>query len=442
MAITRTGSKGSTGWLKPGRLLASKGYGSSERHVSAARRHFRRRLVTALDLGTTKVCAIIAEIDEEGMISVLGVGSAPSRGIQRGEVKNISQTVEALKQAYGRAYDLAHVHPGEVIVGIAGDHISGFSNGGVVPVGNPNVGIDRRDIMKVREKALALTIPEDMEVIHKSVQEYLVDGTGGVTDPLGMFGRNLEIRMHVVTAGIAPASNIFKCVKLAGLKSSGIALQSLASSLAVLTPKEREMGVVLVDIGGGTTDVAIFQNGTLQGIQEIAMGGDTISSDISKILRISVHDADNLKKRLGHAVPHHVDADEKTDLPLAAQGAQRQQVERRFLAKIIEARVEEILTYVQKYVKRTGLEEKILAGLVLTGGTSLLEGIDEVAARYLNYPCRLGRPEGIMGMSSTVSTPIYSTAIGLIRYAADEDSGYQRERWIMRKFRAMFDLFV
>lgn len=257
-----------------------------------------------------------------------------------------------------------------------------------------------------------------------------------------MYGKSLEVRMHVVTASVPAAGNIFKCIKLAGLKTSSIALQSLASSLAVLTPREREMGCILLDIGGGTTDIAIFQNGTLQNIAEIAMGGDIVTQDVAKMLRCTPNDAENLKKKLGHAVPGAVDADEFTELPATAPGQPRRRASRRELAEIIEARVEEIFFAVQHHITRSGLGDKVLSGVVLTGGTSMLDGIDQVAERILGYHCRVGRPEGMMGLSGVVSTPIYATAIGLIRWAIDEGVGYQREPWFVRKFKELFDIYA
>ena len=406
------------------------------------RRPLRKaRLIAGMDLGTTKVCAMIGTVDEEGLVTILGLGSAPSRGIRRGVVTNISQTVESVKKAYSQAYKLARVHPREVLVGIAGDHISGIDLAGMVEVANPEAGIERRDLKRARHKALKVVLPQDVEIIHTFRKEYIVNGQGGISNPQGLFGHRLEARMHVVISSIAAANNIFRCMRRAGLKTTSVALQSLASSQSVLTDRERELGVVLLDIGGGTSDIAVFHNNTLQHISEIAMGGDIITQDVAKILRCAPHDAENIKKKFGHAMPLEVDADELIDLARGLNGSRRITHSRRALAEIIEARVEEIFFEVQKQIKQSGVADKVYAGVVLTGGTALLEGLDAVAERLLGYPCRIGRPTGLLGMSGVASTPIYATGVGLIRKAAEEGPGYQRESWINRKFKEIFDIY-
>lgn len=407
----------------------------------ARRKKKRARFITGLDIGTTKVCALIAAADPDGSITILGMGSAPSRGIRRGVVTDINETVEAVQKAYQQAYKLAHVHPREVLVGIAGDHITGINLEGMVEVANPEAGIEERDMKRARQKALRLVLPQDVEVLHSFVKGFVVNEQDGITNPLGLFGQRLQVKMHVVTSSIAAGNNIFRCMRKAGLRTSSVVLQSLASSLSVLTPRERELGVVLVDIGGGTSDIAIFHNGTLQCISEIAMGGDIITQDVAKILRCTPHDAENLKKKFGHAVPMEVDIDERIELPNPAIGKKRQTHSRRELAEIIEARVEELFLDLQKQIQRSGVADKIYAGVVLTGGTALLEGIDGVAERIMNFPCRIGRPQGLLGMSGVVSTPIYSTAVGLIRWAVEEGPGFQREPWYLRKFKEVFDIY-
>jgi cell division protein FtsA len=420
-----------------------------KRPVSAAKPKPRTRLqkkrktrvICGLDIGTTKVCAIMAEVDAEGAIRVLGMGSAPSRGMRRGVVTSINETVEAIRKAYNQAFELSRVRPREVHVGIAGDHISGLTVEGAIEVANPESGIDGNDIKRARKRALKLTLPQDFSVLHDFIKEYVVNDQRGITDPIGLFGNQLSINMHVVTTSNAAANNIFRCIRKAGLKTSSVVLQSLASSLSVLTPRERELGVVLVDIGGGTSDVAIFHNYTLQHIGEIAMGGDIITQDIARILRASPADAENLKKRFGQAVPLDVDADERIELRNPALGKRRVSQSRRELAEIIEARVEEILFEVQKVIHLSGCGEKVYAGVVLTGGTALLEGIDAVAERVLGYPCRIGRPQGLLGMSSSVSSPIYSTGVGLIRWAIEEGGGAPRDPWLIRKVKEFLDIY-
>jgi cell division protein FtsA len=409
--------------------------------IPRKKKKMKSRLITGLDIGTTKVCALIAAADTDGSITILGMGSAPSRGMRRGVVTNINETVEAVGKAYQQAYKLAHVHPREVLVGIAGDHITGINLDGMVEVANPEAGIEERDCKRARQKALRLVLPQDVEVLHSFTKEYVVNEQEGITNPLGLFGQRLQVKLHVVTSSIAAGNNIFRCMRKAGLRTSSVVLQSLASSLSVLSPRERELGVVLVDIGGGTSDIAIFNNGTLQNISEIAMGGDIITQDVSKILRCTSHDAENLKKKFGHAVPMEVDIDERIELPNPAIGKKRQTHSRRELAEIIEARVEDLFLDVEKQIQRSGAADRVYAGVVLTGGTALLEGIDAVAERILGFPCRIGRPQGLLGMSGVVSTPIYSTAVGLIRWAVEEGPGFQREPWYLRKFKEVFDIY-
>jgi cell division protein FtsA len=401
----------------------------------------RARLIAGLDIGTTKVCAIIGQVDESGALRILGLGSAPSRGMRRGVVTNINQTVEALAKAYGQAHELARVRPREVHVGIAGDHISGINLEGMVEVANPEAGIDDRDLRRARRKTLKLILPQDISILHSFIKEYIVNEQGGITDPIGLFGHRLQVKMHVVAGSTAASSNIFRCIRKAGMKTTSVVLQSLASSLSVLTARERELGVVLVDIGGGTSDVAIFHGHTLQHVSEIAMGGDIITQDIFKILKTSPHDAENLKKRFGQAVPMDVDADERIELRSPAVGHKRVTHGRRELAEIIEARVEEIFFEIQKQIQMSGCADRIYAGIVLTGGTALLEGIDTVAERILGYPCRIGRPQGLLGMGSAVSSPIYATGVGLIRWAIEEGNGYQPGNWIVRRIKEIWDIY-
>lgn len=416
-------------------------WGSFVSTKKTRRKKMKTRYITGLDIGTTKVCAIIAAADSDGAITILGMGSSPSRGMRRGVVTNINDTVESVQKAYQQAYKLAHVNPREVLVGIAGDHISGINLDGMIEVSNPEAGIEERDCNRVRKKALRLVLPQDVEVLHSFTKEYIVNEQEGIMNPMGLFGQRLQVKMHVVTSSVAAGNNIFRCMRKAGLRTSSVVLQSLASSLSVLTPRERELGVVLVDIGGGTSDIAIFHNGTLQNISEIAMGGDIITQDVAKILRCTPHDSENLKKKFGHAVPMEVDVDERIELPSPAIGKKRQTHSRRELAEIIEARVEELFLDVQKSIQRSGAADRIYAGVVLTGGTALLEGIDTVAERILGYPCRIGRPQGLLGMSGVVSTPIYATAVGLIRWAVEEGPGFQREPWYLRKFKEVFDIY-
>jgi cell division protein FtsA len=406
-----------------------------------ARRRGRRKTFLGLDIGTTKVCAIIAEAGPDGSITILGLGSSPSRGMRRGVVTDIDHTVSAIHEAYERARDLAHITPSAVYIGIAGDHICGIDVESMVEVANPNVGIDDRDCKQVIRKALQITMPPDVDILYHVVREFIVNGTGGIHNPVGLFGQRLEVKAHVITSSIAASNNLCRCVKKSGLRTSGIVLQSLASSLATLNKRERELGVILVDIGGGTTDIAVFADDVLQYTAEISYGGDSITQDIAIMLRCSPHDAENLKKKFANANPLNVDAEEKVDLPSPTREGQRVSYYRRELAEITEARVEEIFFHVKKVILRSGLKDRIYAGVILTGGTALLDGIGEVAERILEYPTRVGRPEDLRGLGEVASSPIYSTAVGLIKWAVEEGPGHQRENFLIRKIKEVFDIY-
>ena len=409
--------------------------------VKKRRRLGRRRLITGFDIGTTKVCAIIGEALPDGSISILGLGTSPSRGMRRGVVTDIDHTVSAIQKAFRRAYELAHVAPHEIYVGIAGDHISGIDAEAMVEVANPSVGIDERDCRSVIKKALQLTMPPDVEILHHVVREFVVNGNGGITNPLGLFGSRLQVRAHVITGSVAAANNLCRCVKKAGLKTSSLVLESLASSLAILSDHERELGVVMIDVGGGTTDIAILADGALQHTAEIGRGGDIITQDVATMLRCSLHEAENLKKKFGHANPLSIDGDEHVDLPSPLKGGHRVSYPRRELAEIIEARVEDIFFAVKKVIQRSGSRDRIYGGVVLTGGTALLEGITGVAERILEFPARIGMPHGLRGLGKTVNSPIYSTGVGLIQWAVEEGPGYQPEKWLIRKIKEVFDIY-
>lgn len=419
--------------------------GSKSGARSGSRSGGRRRLITGLDIGTTKVCALIAEADPDGSIGVLGVGSAPSRGVRHGMVTDINNTVDAIGKAMTQAYELARVMPTELYVGLAGEHISGYNAEAMVEVAHPNVGVDERDVRGVVGRALKMSMPADIEVIYHVVREFVVNGNSGIHNPLGLFGSRLEVKIHVVTASTAAVNNILRCVKKAGHKSSNIVLQSIASSLATLTPQDRELGVAVIDIGGGTCDVSIFGEGTLQFVSEIPVGGDRITQDIAAMLRISPHAAENLKKKFGHADARMISMDETIDLPNPMKGGPRRICyNRRELAAIIEAQVEDIFIKVRDVLDRSGYRNRLYAGVALTGGTALLEGIVDVGSRILDMPgkTRVVMPQGLFGMAEIVRSPIYSTAVGLVRWAVEEGPGYQRESWFKRKIKEVIDIYV
>jgi cell division protein FtsA len=311
----------------------------------------------------------------------------------------------------------------------------------MVEVADPSVGIDDRDCRKAMDRALKFNMPPDVEILHHVVREFIVNGERQIVNPRGLFGGQLEVRAHVITGAISAGNNLSRCVKKAGLKTTSIVLESLASALSTLGDRERELGVVLIDIGGGTTDIAVFGEGSLQYIAEIASGGDTLTHDVQTVLRCAPQDAEHLKKKFGHANPLAVDPEERIDLRGPAKGGGCVQYPRRELARILEARVEEILFAVKKVIQRSGFANRIYGGAVLTGGTALLEGIAAVAERILDQPTRIGMPRGLRGMGELVSSPIYSTGVGLIHWAAEEGPGYRPDPWLIRKFKEVFDLY-
>lgn len=438
MRLFRSGSSSAALATAPSRGGSS----ARDTRTVASRPRGRKRLITGLDIGTTKVCAVIAEASSDGEITILGLGSAPSRGVRRGAVTDIALTVDAIGKALQSAYELARVMPQDLYIGIAGDHVSGINCEAMVEVAHPSVGIDDRDRRNVIDRAMRLTLPPDQEILYKIVREFSVNGNWGIHNPLGLFGSRLEVRMHVITASNAAVNNMLRCVKKAGRKTGGVVLQSIASSLSVLEAKDREMGVVVVDIGGGTTDVAIFADHTLQYTGEVARGGDMITHDVATILRCTPYDAENLKKKFGHANPLDIDADEIVELPGPPGTGRKFQARRRELAEIVEARVEDIFFDVKKVIQRSGQKDRVYAGVVLTGGTALLEGISGVAERILDFPARIGMPRGLRGLGEVVSSPIYSTGVGLVKWAAEEGPGFQRDGWLVRKIKEVIDIYV
>jgi cell division protein FtsA len=382
------------------------------------------RIITGLDIGTTKVCAIIGQTDAEGHLTILGMGSCPSSGLRCGEIVDITPTVNAITQAVSHAVEIAGVSVGDIYVGIAGEHIKSQNTTAMVEIRHPTRGIDRKDRSRVVEKArLNIPVPDDKAMLHAIVQEFRVNGGNATANPIGLSGANLEVSAHLVLSDINPVHNIVRCVRRASLRSPHVVLQSMASSMSVITPTERELGVVLVDIGGGTTDVAVSINGAIRSTAEISLGGDHIMRDVAQVLNCSLRDAENVKKRHGSALPQMVERGRTFELPAAGDVKQLVTHEEYLLAEVIEARLEDIFTIVREYLDRSGYRERAHAGVVLTGGTSLLNGIRDVAERILEMKCRCGCPEGLRGLATVVRSPIYSTGIGLILYGVESDNG-------------------
>lgn len=375
-------------------------------------------LIVGLDLGTTKTCALVGEVHKEG-IDVIGFGSTPSKGLRKGVVINIENTVDSINKVMEEAELMSGCKISGVYTGIAGSHIRGFNSHGVIGIKDGEV--TKHDINRVIEAAKAIAIPMDREIIHILPQEFVVDGQNSINDPLGMSGVRLETNVHMVTGLASSAQNIIKCANRNGLAVKELVLQPLASSESTLEEDERELGVVLVDIGGGTTDIAFLKGGSIRYTSVLPLGGDHITSDIAVGLRTSLTQAEELKVKYGSTVYSHGVRDETLDATFMG-GSNPRKVSRQFLCQIINSRIEEIFKLVHKEILKTGYGDLVAPGVVLTGGTSLLDGISETAEQILNLPVRVGYPNTVGGLSEIVKSPVYATAVGLLLYGMKHSS--------------------
>lgn len=371
-------------------------------------------LVVGLDIGTTKICTVVGEV-ASGQANIIGIGTFPSKGIRKGVVINIESTVQSIKKAVEEAELMADCHITSVYAGIAGGHIKGINSHGVIAVKNRE--ITSNDVKRVIDAASAVAIPMDREVIHIIPQEFIVDDQDGIKDPVGMSGVRLEGRVHIVTGAITSAQNIVKCANRAGLDVDDIVLEQLGSSDAVLTPEEKELGAAIVDIGGGTTDLVIFSSGAIKHTAVFALAGNHITNDISVGLRTPVEEAEKIKIRYGCALASLVRKDETIEVP-SVGGRKPRILSRQTLAEIIEPRVEEILSLVRDELVKMGYGNLLASGVILTGGSAILEGIPELAEQVFNLPVRRGTPIGIGGLVDLVNSPIYATGVGLVLYGS------------------------
>jgi cell division protein FtsA len=374
----------------------------------------RDPFVVGLDIGTTKICAVVGEV-VDGQVNIIGLGTYPSKGLRKGVVINIESTVQSIKKAIEEAELMAGCHITSVYAGIAGGHIKGINSHGVIAVKNREIGPN--DVKRVIDAASAVAIPMDREVIHIIPQEFVVDDQDGIKDPVGMSGVRLEGRVHIITGAITSAQNIIKCANRAGLDVDDIVLEQLGSSDAVLTPEEKELGVAIIDIGGGTTDLVIFANGSIKHTAVISLAGSHITNDISMGLRTPLEEAEKIKKRYGCSLTSMVRKDETIEVP-SVGGRKPRILSRQTLTEIIEPRVEEILTLVHDEVLRTGYANLIASGVILTGGSAILEGVPELAEQVFNLPVRRGAPTGIGGLIDLVNSPMYATGVGLVLYGS------------------------
>ncbi len=371
-------------------------------------------LIVGLDIGTTKIAAIVGEVTADG-IDIIGIGTAPSRGIRKGVVVNIDATVQSIEKAIEEAEHMAGCEITAVYAGIAGGHIKGLNSHGTVAVKDKEVR--DRDLAGVIESAKAVAIPMDREIIHVLPQEYIVDEQDGIREPLGMAGVRLEAKVHIVTAAVTSAQNIVKCCNRCGLQVADIVLEPLASAEAVLHEDEKELGVALVDIGGGTTDIAIFAEGAIVHTGVLPLGGNHLTNDIAVGLRTPLDAAEKIKQKYGCALHSLINPDETMEVP-SVGGRVPRILSRQVLVDITNPRMEEIFEHVRKEIAKSGFEDLLASGAVLTGGTTILEGTTELAEEVLGLPCRRGFPRNIGGLVDVVKSPMYATGVGLVQYGA------------------------
>ncbi|MCK4621637.1 MAG: cell division protein FtsA [Desulfuromonadales bacterium] len=374
----------------------------------------RENLIVGLDIGTTKICCIVGNMTDEGL-DVVGIGTSPSKGMRKGVVINIESTVEAIQKALREAELMAGCEIKSVFAGIAGGHIKGLNSQGVIAIKNREVASD--DLQRVIDAAKAIAIPMDREVLHILPQEFIIDDQDGIREPLGMSGVRLEAKVHIVTGAVASAQNIVKSCNRAGVDVADIVLEQLASSEAVLSPDEKELGVALVDIGGGTSDIAIFSEGAIKHTSVLSIGGDHLTNDIAVGLRTPMAEAEKIKQAYGCCLTSMVGKDETIEVP-SVGGREPRILSRQLLAEILEPRVEEIFSLVNREIIKSGYEEVIASGVVITGGSAILPGMPELAEQVFNLPVRRGNPLNIGGLTDVVNSPIYATGVGLVKYGS------------------------
>ena len=378
-------------------------------------------LIVGLDIGTSKVVAIVAEVNEENEIEIIGLGSCRSQGLRRGVVVNIDSTVKTIRSAIQEVELMAGCNVHSVFTGIAGSHIRSLNSHGIVAIRDNEVTTG--DIERVIDAARAVAIPADQKILHIIPRDFIIDGQEGINEPVGMSGVRLEAKVHIVTGTVSAAQNIFKCVRRCGLEVDDIVLQQLASSYSVLTEDEKGLGVCLVDIGGGTTDIAVFTNGAISHTAVIPIAGDHVTNDIAVALRTPTQNAEEIKVRSACALAQLANSEETVDVPSVGNRPQRR-ISRQTLAEVVEPRYVELFSLVQAELRRSGYEKLIVAGVVLTGGSSNMQGVVELAEEVFHLPVRVGAPQYVNGLVELVRNPIYATGTGLLLYGHNQ----QQER--------------
>jgi cell division protein FtsA len=383
------------------------------------------QLIVGLDIGTSKICAVVGEVRPDGVVDIIGMGSHPSIGLRKGVVINIENTVDSIKEAIEEAETMAGCEISSVYAGIAGGHIKGFNSHGVIALKKREVG--KLDIERVIDAARAVAIPMDREVIHTLPQEFIVDDQAGISDPTGMSGVRLEVKIHIVTGSVTSAQNIIKCANRAGLDVYDIVLESLASSEAILTNEERNLGVALIDFGGGTTDLAIFSQGSIKHTFVLTLGGDNLTNDIAIGIRTPFKEAEKIKLKYGCGLTSLIGENEALEVPGVGERKPRT-VSRRLLGEILEPRVEEIFSLSYQEMARSGYDDLVSSGVVITGGSALLPGVPEIVEQVFNMPARIGYPANVGGLKEIVNSPMYATAVGLVLYGANSQQREKRFR--------------
>ena len=379
-----------------------------------------KNLIVGLDIGTSKVVAIVGEIGPDGGVEVIGIGSHPSRGLKKGVVVNIESTVQSIQRAVEEAELMAGCQIHSVYAGIAGSHIRSLNSHGIVAIRDKEVGAG--DVERVIDAARAVAIPADQKILHILPQEFMIDGQEGIKEPVGMSGVRLEAKVHMVTGAVSAAQNITKCVRRCGLEVDDIILEQLASSHSVLTEDEKELGVCLVDMGGGTTDIAVFTEGSIRHTAVIPIAGDQVTNDIAVALRTPTQHAEEIKIKYACALTQLANPEETIEVPSVGDRPPRR-LKRHTLAEVVEPRYDELFTLVQAELRRSGFEDLVAAGVVVTGGSAKMEGVVELAEEVFHMPVRLGSPQFVSGLADVVRNPIYATGVGLLLFGVQNRAG-------------------
>ncbi len=395
-----------------------------------------KNLLVALDIGTSKIVAIVAEVTPDGALEILGLGQHPSKGLKKGVVVNIEATVAGIQRALEEAELMADVKIRDVLTGIAGSHIKSFNSHGMVAIKDKEVS--QFDVDRVIETARAVNIPMDQQILHILTQEFIIDGQEDVREPVGMSGVRLEVKVHIVTGAVSAAQNIMKCVRRCGLEVRDLVLQPLASAIAVLSQDEKDLGVCLVDIGGGTTDIAVFTGGAIRHTAVIPIAGDQITNDIAMALRTPTKDAEDIKMAHGCALRQLASVNDVIEVPGVGDREPRQ-MSRQTLAEVIEPRVEELYSLIQRELRASGFEELLSSGIVLTGGSAAMQGMVELGEEVFHMPVRLGVPSYSGGLAEVVRNPRFSTGVGLLVSGLEQRKRDEHVRLHSGNFKGVFE---